>query len=185
MNETWTAEPIGPQLYGSGIFGSFYYGSAEWAGETTPSATWTNLTDASSTWIVYDQTKTWAGAVATWTFASSPNHGLVHEQLVTFSTTGAFPTVNGYNSSSSNYYGQAITDDREFYIILSYSSDPTNEFQIADKTQWEASSIVYAIDGVGTGVHSVHSKPPYSGIVVETTATWSAETTDITTWTEV
>jgi hypothetical protein len=50
MNETWTEEPIGPQLYGSGIFGSFYYGSAEWTDGTTPSATWTNLTDAALTW---------------------------------------------------------------------------------------------------------------------------------------
>ena len=167
MNEAWETELIGAQIYGSGIFGSGYYGSVEWTDGITPSATWSNLTDTASTWIVYDQTRTWSGSGGTWSFASSPNHGFVHEQLVTFSTTGTFPTVNGYNSSSSNYYGQAITDDKEFYIILSYSSDPTNQFQIADKTQWEASGIVYPIDGVGTGVHSVHSKS------LETTTTWS------------
>jgi hypothetical protein len=50
MSETWNQEPIGPRLYGSAIYGDFYYGSIEWAGETTTSATWTNLTDASSTW---------------------------------------------------------------------------------------------------------------------------------------
>ena len=66
-----------------------------------------------------------------------------------------------------------ISEGADLHIILSNSSDPTNEFQIADKTQWEASGMVYSIDGVGTGVHSVHSKPPYSGIVVETIATWS------------
>jgi len=50
MNETWTEEPIGPQLYGSSIYGSFNYGSAEWTDETTTTATWTNLTDATTTW---------------------------------------------------------------------------------------------------------------------------------------
>jgi hypothetical protein len=133
----------------------------------SPSVTYTSvlaedLNTTGTTVKLVPRTVTWAGtSSATWTFASSLNHGLVHEQLVTFSTTGAFPNVNGYNNSGGNYYNQYITDDREFYIILSNSSDPTNEFQIADKTQWEASGATYAIDGYGTGVHSVHGNLSY------------------------
>ena len=54
MNETWKEEPIGPRLYGSAIYGDFYYRSAEWTDGTTTSATWTNLTDAVSTWTDFN-----------------------------------------------------------------------------------------------------------------------------------
>ena len=50
MNETWTEEPIGPRLYGSSTFGSFYFGSTEFTDETPTTVTWSVQTTGSTTW---------------------------------------------------------------------------------------------------------------------------------------
>ena len=102
MNETWNQEPIGPQLYGSGIFGDFYYGSAEWTGETTTSATWTNLTDASLTW----SEESFIG-IFTNTVVASAGIRVVSSEIQNDSGDGA---TGGYHGNFLNSGNTAVAD---------------------------------------------------------------------------
>ncbi len=50
MNETWTDEIIGRNLYGVGLFGTGYYGQTDWDEITLTAVTWTNQAPDAATW---------------------------------------------------------------------------------------------------------------------------------------
>ena len=107
------------------------------------------------------RTVTWATpSGGTNAYITSVGHGLVHEDLVTLSTTGIFPTVNGWDNSSSVYYGSTLSTPGFEYVVIIDGiglSAPDDQFKLSTPTLW-ASGSGFPLDGFGTGVHSFHSQ---------------------------
>ena len=75
MNETWTDEIIGRNLYGVGLFGTGYYGQTDWDSLPVTSLTWTVQNPSAASWTGQTVTS------STWTNQSpvSYTHLRAHE----------------------------------------------------------------------------------------------------------